>query len=136
VNVVNTGAGAGIFWNVGSSATIDTATSFAGNILALASISLNTSATIGCGRALADTAAVSLDMNTLGIGCAADTGGEGSNGFSGGLSVTQGTTSEIPTFLPFAPIGGGGGTVPEPTLLSLLTIALAALGFSSRREPR
>lgn len=85
VNVVNTGAGAGVFWNVRSSATLDTNTSFQGNILALTSITLNTGASIGCGRALANTGAVTLDMNLIGTGCARSTGGKGSNGFSGGF---------------------------------------------------
>jgi Ice-binding-like len=75
VSVINTGSGAGLFWNVGSSATIDTTTSFQGNILALTDISLNTSATIGCGRALADTGKVTMDTNTIGIGCGPGTGG-------------------------------------------------------------
>jgi hypothetical protein len=75
VNVINTGPGAGLFWNVGSSATIDTTTSFEGNILALASIMLNTDATIGCGRALANTAAVTMDTNTISIGCTTELGG-------------------------------------------------------------
>src|SRR5207245_10123695 len=91
VNVVNTGSGAGVFWNVGRSATLDTTTSFQGNILALTSITLNTHATIGCGRALADTGAVTMDMNTLGIGCV-------SNGFSGGLTVPVG--GGVPELLP------------------------------------
>ena len=75
VNVINTGSGAGVFWNVGSSATLDTTTSFQGNILALTSITLNTNATIGCGRALANTGAVTMDTNTIGGGCGAGTGG-------------------------------------------------------------
>ena len=58
VNVINTGAGAGLYWNVGSSATLDTTTSFEGNILALTSITLDTGATDQCGRALAHTGAV------------------------------------------------------------------------------
>jgi hypothetical protein len=33
VNVINAGTGSGLFWNVGSSATLDTTTSFQGNIL-------------------------------------------------------------------------------------------------------
>ena len=82
VDVVNTGAGAGLYWNVGSSATLDTSTSFQGNILALTSISLNTGATIGCGRALAHVGAVNLDANTISVLCAG-TGEEGSFGLSG-----------------------------------------------------
>src|ERR1700692_3870727 len=53
VNVINTGAGAGLYWNVGSSATLDTTTSFEGNVLALTSITLDTGATDQCGRGLA-----------------------------------------------------------------------------------
>jgi len=88
VNVVNTGAGAGLYWNVGSSATLDTGTSFQGNILALASISLNTGATIRCGRALAKVAAVTLDTNTISVGCEG-TGEEGSHGRSDGWRHQQ-----------------------------------------------
>ena len=36
VDVINTAAGAGVYWDVRSSATIDTDTTFMGNILALA----------------------------------------------------------------------------------------------------
>jgi ice-binding like protein len=53
-----------VFWQVGSSATIGTASAFAGNILALASVTLTTGATLN-GRALARTGAVTLDTNTV-----------------------------------------------------------------------
>ena len=58
-----------VFWQVGSSATLGTTTSFQGNILALTSITLNTGATIGCGSALARNGAVTLDSNVIGGGC-------------------------------------------------------------------
>jgi len=59
------GAQAGnIFWQVGTSATLGTTTLFKGNILAQASITLNTGATLD-GRALAQDAAVTLDTNTV-----------------------------------------------------------------------
>lgn len=45
VNVTNTGAGAGVYWNVGSSATLDTTTTFAGNILASENITMNNGVT-------------------------------------------------------------------------------------------
>ena len=55
---------ANIYWQVGSSATLGTTSVFKGNILALASITLTTGATLD-GRALAQTAAVTLDGNTV-----------------------------------------------------------------------
>jgi hypothetical protein len=51
-----------IFWQVGSSATLGTTTSFKGNILALTSITLDTAATVS-GRTLARNGAVTLDTN-------------------------------------------------------------------------
>jgi len=59
--------GFNIFWQVGSSATLGTTTAFQGNIMALASITLNTGATIGCGSALARTGAVTLDTNVVSV---------------------------------------------------------------------
>jgi type VI secretion system secreted protein VgrG len=53
-----------VFWQVGSSATLGTTTSFAGNILAQASITLTTGANV-TGRALARTGAVTLDTNNV-----------------------------------------------------------------------
>ncbi len=60
-----------LYWQVGSSATLGTTTSFIGNILALTSITLNTSASV-VGRTLARNGAVTLDTNTVNMStCAA-----------------------------------------------------------------
>ncbi|MEO8215575.1 MAG: ice-binding family protein [Acidobacteriota bacterium] len=53
-----------LYWQVGSSATLGTGSTFAGNILALASITMNTGAGLS-GRALARNGAVTLDTNTI-----------------------------------------------------------------------
>jgi Ice-binding-like len=66
----NGGQGGSVFWQVGSSATLGTTTAFSGNILALTSITLDTGATIGCGRALAQNGAVTMDSNTVSIASA------------------------------------------------------------------
>ena len=118
VNVINTGSGAGIFWNVGSSATLNLDTVFEGNILALESITMNTRATIGCGRALADTGAVTMDTNNVNaILCDTASGGEGSVGFAGNG-------------------GAGGGNVPEPATPALVLVALLGVASVSRRRAR
>ena len=53
-----------VYWQVGSSATLDTTSIFKGTILAQASITLNTGATLD-GRALAQDGAVTLDSNIV-----------------------------------------------------------------------
>jgi hypothetical protein len=55
-----------VFWQVGSSATLGTTTTFAGTIMAQASVSLNTGATLN-GRALARTGAVTLLSNPVNV---------------------------------------------------------------------
>jgi preprotein translocase subunit SecG len=49
VSVIGGGQGSNVFWQVGSSATLGTTTTFVGDILALTSITLNTGANIACG---------------------------------------------------------------------------------------
>ena len=53
-----------VFWQVGSSATLGTNTIFAGTIMAQASVTLTTGATLN-GRALARSGAVTLDTNQV-----------------------------------------------------------------------
>jgi uncharacterized repeat protein (TIGR01451 family) len=55
---------ANIFWQVGSSATLGTYSTFNGTILAQASVSILTGAVLN-GRALAETGAVTLDSNAM-----------------------------------------------------------------------
>jgi hypothetical protein len=121
VNVINGGANNGVFWKVGSSATLGTSTTFAGNILALQSITMNTSAKILCGRALAETGAVTLDTNTISDNCSAggDFGSGRSDFGSAGFS------------------GGGVQAIPEPGSVMLLCVGLLALtlyGWQSRKR--
>jgi len=66
VVVINADKLCNVFWKVGSSATLGTTTDFKGNILAQASITITTNATL-VGRALARTGAVTLDSNTINI---------------------------------------------------------------------
>ena len=68
VVMTNGGLACNVFWQVGSSAVLGTGTEFSGNILALASISLNSGTTLS-GRAFARTGAVTLDANTISQRC-------------------------------------------------------------------
>ena len=58
----------GLYFVVGTSATLGAGTNFEGNILADQSISLNTGASINLGRALAVNGAVTLDTNIVSDG--------------------------------------------------------------------
>jgi len=125
VKFVNQGANfnPGVYWDVASSATLGTTTSFQGNILADTSIQLQTGATIGCGSALSDTASVTLDTNTITTGC------------NGSLSVQTGGGGTPVVIGPPGP-GGTGGTplpTPEPDTLLLLGAGFAGLGVVRRR---
>jgi len=129
VDVINTIPGAGVFWNVVESATLGTGTSFAGNILAGTSITLDTGATIGCGRALASTGAVTMQGNTISIGC-------DSHGLSG--PFINGGTPILPSPPPviYTVTGTGLVPVPEPSTLLLLGFGLAAVAGAAWRRHR
>jgi len=64
VVVTNGGGVCNVFWIVGESATIGSGSSFAGNVLALTSVTLATGASLS-GRAMARNGAVTLDSNTI-----------------------------------------------------------------------
>lgn len=112
VVVLNGDANTTLYWLVGSSATLGTTTTFAGNLLALESITMNTAARILCGRALASNAAVTLDTNVITNDCPGDD--FGSYGFSGGRTPT--------------------GIIPEPASWAMMLFGFGAVGFAVRRE--
>jgi hypothetical protein len=117
VDVLNGDADSGIYWEVGSSATLGTSTVFAGNILADQSITLDTSASILCGRAIALVAAVTMDSNTISDNC--------SNGGDYGTGRSD-----------FGSAGFSGAVVPEPSAWAMMLIGFAGLGFAGYRGSR
>ncbi|MBC8088592.1 MAG: DUF3494 domain-containing protein [Phycisphaerae bacterium] len=111
VTAINGTSSSGIFWQIGSSATLGIGTAFQGNLIADQSITMNAGSTIICGRAIALIAAVTLSNNIISNDCR--NGGDfgtgrddaGSYGFSGGLD--DGTPTVVPepaTFALFIPV--------------------------------
>jgi len=119
VNIINVGSNGGtydgLFWQVGSSATLGTDTNFEGNILADQSITLNTGATIHNGRALARIGAVTMDTNDLSKFSPFPNQGT----MSGGLEYDS--NGDI------VPIGPTPIAVPEPSSFLLIASGLAGL---------
>jgi type VI secretion system secreted protein VgrG len=112
-SVIIEGAGMddNVYWEVGSSATLGTTTSFIGDIIADESITLDTGATIACGDAIALNGAVTLDDNTIST-CAGGTGGVGGTGTTGGVV----------------------STTPEPGTFPLLATGILGVAGAMRRR--
>ncbi|MCX4700019.1 ice-binding family protein [Streptomyces sp. NBC_01373] len=130
VRLINGASPCNVYWQVGSSATLGTSSTFVGNILAAASITATTGATIN-GRLLAaavDDGAVTLDDNTIFQGqCATGgtTGGLVSGGVIAGATTgetTAGTTGTTTVgVIAGVPTGGGTGGGQGGVLGGVLT---------------
>jgi LPXTG-motif cell wall-anchored protein len=94
-----------VYWQVGSSATLGTNSTFVGTVLALTSITATTSATIN-GRLLARNGAVTLDSNTI-TACGTST-----------TPTTTTTTTQAPTTTTQAPTA----TTQAPTATTVAAV--------------
>jgi hypothetical protein len=130
VSIINAGSGDNVYWQVGSSATLGTSTSFMGDIIALASVTMNTTAKDLCGSVIARTGAVTMDTNTISNTCnVVDSNGN----VIGTLGGTLTGTGSGPVVTP--PITGGKTLpIPEPGTLSLLSVGLLAMVFLTFRK--
>ncbi|WP_326611478.1 ice-binding family protein [Streptomyces scopuliridis] len=91
VLLINGASPCNVYWQIGSSATLGTGTTFVGTIMALTSISVTTNASID-GRALARNGSVTLDTNRITRPqCGTTTGGTTTAGTTG--TTTTGTTT-------------------------------------------
>jgi hypothetical protein len=101
---VNGSSPCNVYWQVGSSATLGTGTDFLGNIMASTSITMATGATLE-GRALAQTAAVTLDTNTI---TEPDCASPVDNPTDNPTDTPTGQPTDNPTGGPSGPGGPGG----------------------------
>jgi hypothetical protein len=128
VQLVNTGTseGVSVFWSVGAAAVLGVDSDFLGNILAGASIRLETGANISCGRVFAS-AAITMDSdNAISRDCLGmdNQGLQYSAGLSGGKNGRLPSSSD-PTFV---------SEVPIPAAAYLFASALLGLGALKRRK--
>jgi hypothetical protein len=119
VSLINGAQACNVFWQIGSSATLGTGTRFVGTVMASATITAKTSATIH-GRLLAQTGAVNLDTNTItnsncassasGVGGGAETATPAEALAETGKTGTSGVTGQ-------GGVGGSkGNTTPAPPI--------------------
>ena len=113
VNLIGGAQACNVFWQVGSSATLGTNSTFIGNILALTSATLNTGARVD-GRVLARNGGVTLDNNVISTArCApgttgGTTGGGGGGGEGGGGTTTTPARAPSVTTSPATHVRPGG----------------------------
>jgi hypothetical protein len=112
IHVINQGTNDNVYYEVGSSATLGTDSTFAGDILAGASVTFDTGAGSSCGSAIALSGAVTLLSNNV------------HNCSTTGSDVTQ----FVPVSLP------DPSTVPEPGAFTLLATGLLGGAAALRRK--
>jgi hypothetical protein len=113
IGLINGAQACNVFWQVGTSATVGVGSTFVGTVLALESITGNTSATVE-GRLLARNGAVTLDSNKVTApACATDDSTSGSDDSTSGSDdstvgsdSTSGPDSTSPATQPASPTDG------------------------------
>jgi Ice-binding-like len=132
--LLNNGAQAcSVWWQVGSSATLGSASQFQGNLMALSSISMVTGANILTGRALARNGALTLQTNRItppAGGCTV-----GSTAPSGGVAATAPSGAVAGSTAVGLPNTGGPARQPGfPWLPVVVAGAIGAILFGLRRR--
>ncbi|HEY5516562.1 MAG TPA: ice-binding family protein [Pengzhenrongella sp.] len=127
-----------VFWQVGTSATLDTNSIFRGTVLAMTSITANTGATVE-GRLLARNGAVTLDTNTITRPSCATVP-------TAAATVAAATATAAPqvTAVPSGPVSAGDGSSAPgtPTIgagylgAGAAVLALGAAGLLVARRRR
>jgi len=123
VSLINGASACNVFWQVGSSATLGTTSTFVGSVLALTSISATTGTTVE-GRLLARNGAVTLDSNLITRpACAALPPGSTTTTVPGPSTTVPDPTTTVPapttTMAPGTTVPGSTSTIPPATTTTL-----------------
>ena len=117
VTLINGAQECNVYWQVLSSATLGTNSVFAGNILALQSVTVTTNVLVH-GRALARSASVTLDSDVFTTPTCAGVTPPGDD-------TTPPTTAAPPTTTPSTTVAPGPGTTVAPTPTPPTTVPVA-----------
>jgi hypothetical protein len=116
INLINNANPCNIYWQVGSSATLGTNSSFIGTIIALTSITAQTGAQVD-GRLLARNGAVTLDNNTIALAAC--------------LTAVPPTTTTVPgattTVAPIGTLPATGGRFATADVLGMTAIGVGSV---------
>jgi Ice-binding-like len=143
VSLINGASACNVFWQVTSSATLGTNSTFVGTIMALTSIAATTGAQV-TGRLLARNGAVTLDANVINTptGCSVfappattTTAPATTTTLAPGATTTIPTTVPTPTTTPFLPNTGTASRATGITALVVMAIGGATMLWV-RRDPR
>lgn len=122
VKLINGASACNVYWQVTSSATLGSGSTFVGTLMALTSITMASGVTVD-GRALARNGEVTLIDDTITTqGCS-------------GTTPTSSTTPTVPpTDVVAAPTGTGSGRIP--TIVFAVVFVLSLVAFLAVRRPR
>jgi hypothetical protein len=123
INIINAGSGGSVFWNTGGYASLGANTSFLGNLLSGAYISLGDGAINPCGSSFSSSY-VSVGNGFIG---SSNCGGSGTwsgsiNALSGGLEILDGVAVAYVQ------------AVPEADTSAMLLMGAGVMGFIARRR--
>jgi len=138
VNLIGGAQACNVFWQVGSSATLGTGSTFVGTVMALTSASVQTGTTVA-GRVLARNGQVSLDDNTITVPTcttATTTTTTATTATTTATTATTATTEVIPKGAPKTGAGGASGSGESIVLVALGGMALVAAGAAAGQAVR
>lgn len=134
VRLVNGARACNVFWQVPATATLGSASTFAGTILAMASVTVGSGVTID-GRALARTARVTLAGDTITVPACSVTRAPTTSTIATTLTTGALPFAPLPASVALAPTGGRQDRLPWfLPIVAIISIAAAVVLGEPRRR--